>query len=88
MLTTTKNKVFIRCLKFTKHKHRAATIGHRVTLFESEARQCGLWLLQNADVDFDKTAINLFVRPSTSVSTDSDVTNIDNLVVIGLFFYL
>ena len=45
-------------------------------------------MLQNADVDFDKTAINLFVRPSTSVSTDSDVTNIDNLVVIGLFFYL
>ena len=86
LLTPTTNKVFIGCLKFTKHKHRAATIGHRVTLFESEARQCGLWLLQNADVDFDKTAINLFVRPSTSVSTDSDVTNIDNLEVIGLLF--
>ena len=88
MLTTTTNKVFIRCLKFIKHKHRAATIGHRVTLFESEARQCGPWLLQNADVDFDKTAINLSLRPSTSVSTDSDVTKIDKLVVIGLVFYL
>ena len=42
-------------------------------------------MLQNADVDFDKTAINLSVRPFTSVSTNTDV-NIDKLVVIGLFF--
>ena len=51
----------------------------------SKTVQCCPWLLQNADVDFDKTAINLSVRPFTSVSTNTDV-NIDKLVVIGLFF--
>ena len=87
MLTTTINKVLILCLKTqtSSSNHRAP--GDSIWKW-SKTVQCGLWLLQNADVDFDKTAINLSLRPSTSVSTDSDVTKIDKLVVIGLVFYL